>query len=148
MVDIVKRYCFLLSFVIVSGVTFQFYLDANSKNLPVEVAIDTGYYGSNRKSSLYEEQLTLNFEMKLHVVRGKVDHGATYHIPLASSLQFSLLHNPSDNLQQAMLGHYFETVGHILAQPSRSRPTVIICMRACIHVCMWVCVCVCVTDSG
>ena len=122
------------------GTTFQTYVDANSKSFPCEVIIDTGYYGGHGKSSLYEEQLTLHFEMKLLTVRGKVDRGATYHIPLSSSLQFSLLHNPSDNIQQAMLGHYFETVGHILAQPSRNRPLVR-CIHVHVHVCtLYICV--------
>lgn len=75
-------------------------------------------------SSLYQEQISLHFEMRLRIVRGKVDHGATFHIPFSSTLQFSILYNPTDNKQQAMLGNYFETVGHILAKPSRSRPMV------------------------
>ena len=155
-------YIFHILFLSCAGTTFQAYVDANSKSFPCDVVVDTGYYGSHGKSSLYEEQLTLHFEMKLRTVRGKVDRGATYHIPLSSSLQFSLLHNPSDNIQQAMLGHYFETVGHILAQPSRNRPLVrymhlymyqcvyvqMVCI-SCDHVCIFLygCVSMCVGVS-
>ena len=86
--------------------------------------VNTSMYRNAIKSPLYEEKLTLNFEMSLYVVRGNIDRGGNYHIPLCSSHYFSILHNPTHNIQQAMLGHYYETVGHILAQPSRSRPMV------------------------
>lgn len=116
------------------GIPFHVYIDSNAKNLPVRVNIDTGLYGNVGNSSLYQEQITLHFEMKLRVVRGKVDHGATFDIPFCSDLKFSLFHNPSDNLQQAMVGHYYETVGHILAKPSRSRPIVSsVSPLMCIH---------------
>lgn len=75
-------------------------------------------------SSLYQEKVTFHFEMKMKVVTGTIEKAGRYCIPLCSSIHFSLLHNPTDNIQQAMLGHYYETVGHILAQPAQNRPKV------------------------
>ena len=75
-------------------------------------------------SSLYQEKVSFHFEMKMKVLSGTIERAGTYHIPLCSSIHFSLLHNPTDNIQQAMLGHYYETVGHILDQPAHNRPKV------------------------
>jgi hypothetical protein len=106
------------------GTALSTFFDSG-KSLPITVTIDTGMYGNLAETSLFQEKLCMHFEMSLYVIRGKMDHGATYHIPLCSSTYFSIIHNPTDNMKQAMLGHYYETAGHILAQPPRTRPKVV-----------------------
>ena len=101
------------------AISIDEFIMKNSRKFPVLIGVETGVYGNLSLSTIYEEKMALHFEMRQKVVRATFEKGGTYHIPLCSANEFSLLHNPNDNLQQALLGHYYETVGHILTQQIR-----------------------------
>ena len=62
------------------------------------------------------------------------DGSVTYSVPITSSLQFSLLYDPNDNIAEAKKGFKFETAGEVLSMKTLPKVSVC-CSSAQTHAC-------------
>lgn len=99
---------------------FSEFMAKYTKSLPLKVKVCKGFYGVSDETAVTTgDAFNLHFtkSVKVVVVETLPQQGSTeYSIPLNSSIRFSPLYNPHENLEEAKKGYRFQSVAEILAQ--------------------------------
>jgi hypothetical protein len=118
-------------FTISEEMSLGIFVNRHKDEFPVRVKVSRGYYGTTDNWCISEgEYLNIHFVKYTNVVAAVDTTFGHYSIPFNSSVQFGYLHNCTSqrDVENAMKGMMFQSVGDILAEPSL--PTVVKATRS------------------
>ena len=104
------------------------FVEKYNDKLPLSIQVQTGYLGESSHVTLSAfDRLNIHFVKCSTVVNVKVLSG-NFTIPINSALEFSLLYNPNDNVNEAFKGFTFKTVADIFR--AKIQPMFVCCMKS------------------
>lgn len=104
------------------------FVEQYNDKLPLTIEVKTGYLGECSRLTLSQfEKLDIHFVKCTNVVNAKLS-ALNVSIPVNSILEFSLLYNPNDNVDEAFRGFTFETVADLLR--AKIQPKFVCCMKS------------------
>ena len=111
------------------GISLLQFINQNQETLPAAFEVSLGFSACSEEASISEgERFIANFLKRCKVLSVEDDNKELYSIPLNTSFQFALLHDPNMNKKEAMTGFVFKTAGELMI--SRSLPKVIRARKA------------------
>ena len=94
----------------------------HSQSLPMVVEVSSSLYGMCGSTTLLDgELLSLNFFKETDCVEVQAGKKPKRSIPINSTLQFSVLYNPTDNVDEARKGTMFKSVGKLMSAKTLPR---------------------------
>ena len=89
------------------------FVEQFSDKLPLSIQVQTGYLGESSRVTLSAfDRLNVHFVKHTKVVNASVS-SVHFSIPTNSALQFSLLYNPNNKVDEALKGFTFKTVADL-----------------------------------
>lgn len=106
------------------GISLLQFITKNQDHFPAPFEVSLGFSACSEEASISEgERFIANFLKRNKVLTVEDDSKELYAIPLNTSFQFALLHDPNANKKEAMSGFVFKTAGDLMI--TRSLPKVI-----------------------
>ena len=104
------------------GLSLQQFVKEYGDKVPVRICILRGFCGSTPRTTISRNDIyDVHFVKHTKVVTISDSAHNTYCIPLNSSIEFSILFNPENNLQKAIQGYTYEKIGNILSLSRRPK---------------------------
>ena len=104
------------------------FVEQFSDRLPLSIQVQTGYLGDSSRVTLSAfDRLNVHFVKHTTVVNASVS-SVHFSIPTNSALEFSLLYNPNNNVDEALEGFTFKTVADLIK--SKNLPRFVCCTKA------------------
>lgn len=111
------------------GMNLLQFINKNQDRFPVPFEVSLGFSAGCEEASISEgERFIANFLKRCKVLTVEDNAKELYSIPLNTSFQFALLHDPNANKKEAMTGFVFKTAGDLMI--TRSLPKVIRARKA------------------
>ena len=102
------------------------FVERFSDQLPISIQVQTGYLGESSRITLSAfDRLNVHFVKHTKIVNASVS-SANFSIPINSALEFSLLYNPNNNVDEALKGFTFKSVADLIE--ARILPKLVCCM--------------------
>lgn len=109
--------------------TLAKFVKAKQKQFPVAFETVQGFSSHSEDVAISEgERFIAHFLKHAKMFTIKTESEDTYTIPLNTSFQFAILHNPNNNTKEALSGFVFKTAGDIML--SKALPKVIRAKRS------------------
>ena len=94
----------------------------HSQSLPTTVEVSSSLYGMCGSTTLIDgELLSQNFFKETDCVEGQAGKRPKRSIPINFTLQFSMLYNPANNVDEAREGAMFKSVGRLMSTKTLPR---------------------------
>ena len=98
-----------------TGVRLTSFTNDHQADFPVVMEVTTGFLNTGEDCSMSEgEQYVVHFIKQTKVITMQDEQGERFNIPLNTPFEFGLIHDPNNNLKEALSGFIFKTAGDIM----------------------------------